>query len=129
MDKDNLNISNLETYLYSIINKKVSANTYAGTLPDTTKESWTDMCLIDCGNIKDYNAFGKGNVLIWLYAKPHADGSKNTALLSKLEKKLNAVIDKVNNHTYQINRSAVYPDYDSDRKWHCNIVLLNVTIY
>lgn len=129
MDKDNLNISKLETYLYSIIHKKVSANTYAGTLPDTIQESWTDMCLIDCGSIADRNAFGKGNVLIWLYAKPLANGSKNTKLMSKLEKSLNSVIENANNPTYQINRNAVYPDYDSDRKWHCNIVMLNVTVY
>ena len=35
MNKDNLNISKIETYLAGIIDNVVSDNTYAGTLPTT----------------------------------------------------------------------------------------------
>lgn len=129
MNKDNLNISKIETYLNSIIDNVVSKNTYAGTLPDTIQSSWTDMCLIDCGNaIMDLNAYGQGTVLIWLYTKPRGDGAKNTALMSQMERKLNEVIKNASNSTYSINRRNVYSDYDTDRKWHCNIVELNITI-
>lgn len=130
MNKDNLNISKIETYLNSIIDNVVSKNTYAGTLPDTIQSSWTDMCLIDCGHaIRDLNAYGQGTVLIWLYTKPRGDGAKNTALMSQMERKLNEVIKNASNSTYSINRRNVYSDYDTDRKWHCNIVELNITIY
>lgn len=129
MNKDNLNISKIETYLNSIIDNVVSKNTYAGTLPDTIQSSWTDMCLIDCGHaIMDLNAYGQGTVLIWLYTKPRGDGAKNTALMSQMERKLNEVIKNASNSTYSINRRNVYSDYDTDRKWHCNIVELNITI-
>lgn len=129
MDKNNLNISKIETYLYGIMDNTVSANTYAGTLPDTIKSTWTDMCLIDCdSSIRDFDAYGKGIILIWLYARPRADGSKNTAMMSKLEQRLNDVLSIASNKDYQINRRNVYTDYDSERKWHCNIVELNVII-
>lgn len=63
MNKDNINISKIETYLNSIIDNVVSQNTYAGTLPDVTKSDWTDMVLIDCNSaIQDMNAYGRGVV-------------------------------------------------------------------
>lgn len=130
MNKEHLNISNIETYLYSIIDNKVSDNTYVGTPPDTIKEEWEDMCVIDLGsNIRDYDAYGKGVVLVWLYARPLANGAKDVAQMTELENKLNEVIDSANDSIYHINRKAVYTDYDSERKWHCNIVELNLTIF
>lgn len=130
MDKGHLNISNIETYLYSIIDNKVSKNTYVGTPPDTIKEEWEDMCLIDLeSNIRDYDAYGKGVVFVWLYARPLANGAKDVAQMTELENKLNEVIDGANDSIYHINRKAVYTNYDSERKWHCNIVELNLTIF
>ena len=129
MNKEHLNISNIETYLHSIIDNKVSNNTYVGTPPDTIKEEWEDMCVIDLGsNIRDYDAYGKGVVLVWLYARPLANGAKDVAQMTELENKLNEVIDGANDSTYRINRRATYTDYDSSRKWHCNIVELNIII-
>lgn len=130
MNKDNLNISKIETYLYGIMDGVVSENTYAGTLPDTINSEWSDMCLIDCATaINDMTAYGKGVILIWLYAKPRADGAKNTATMSLLEQRLNEVIRNASSEIYQFNRRDSYSDYDTDRKWHCNIVELNITIY
>jgi predicted secreted protein len=87
------------------------------------------MCLIDCnGAISDFDAYGQGVVFIWLYAKQRGDGAKNTAIMSQLERKLNEVIKNASNSTYQINRRNTYSDYDTDRKWHCNIVELNIII-
>jgi hypothetical protein len=129
MHKDNINISKIETYLHSIIDNVVSDNTYVGTPPETLKESWNDMCVIDVGpNVKDMDAYGKGVVLVWLYARPLANGAKNVAKMSELETKLNEVIKNAHDRTYRINRGATYSDYDSNRKWHCNIVELNLTI-
>ena len=93
MDKNNLNISYVEDYLYSVMDNKISVNTYVGTLPDTIQSTWQDMCLIDCGSaIADYDAFGGGVVLIWLYAKPLANGSKNVSRMAKMETELNNII-------------------------------------
>lgn len=130
MDKQHINISKIETYLHSIIDNRVSDNTYVGTFPDTIKSEWEDMCLIDVGTaIKDMDAYGIGAVLVWLYARPLANGAKNVAKMSELERKLNEVIEKANDSIYHINRRATYSDYDSERKWHCNIVELNLRIF
>lgn len=130
MIKESLNISKIETYLHSIMDNKVSDNTYVGSLPNTIEESWDDMCLIDVSSqIRDMNAYGRGVVLVWLYARPLASGAKNVAQMSVLESKLNEVIEQANDSTYHINRRNTYTDYDSNRKWHCNIVELNVTIF
>lgn len=130
MNKDNLNISKIETYLHSLIDNIVSNNTYVGTLPDTTQSDWEDMCLIDCSNaIVDLNAYGSAVVLIWLYARPLSSGAKNVAKMSLLETKLNEVISKADSSIYQINRRNTYTDYDTERRWHCNIVEINLTIY
>lgn len=129
MDSNYLNISKIETYIVGIIDNVVSNNTYAGTLPTTINAAWNDMVLIDCANaITDMEAYGKGVVLIWLYAKPRTDGTKNVALMSKLEKKLNEVIKAANDRHYIISRRDTFNDYDDVRKWHCNIVELNITI-
>lgn len=130
MDKNNMNISRIETYLHGIIDNKVSKNTYAGTLPDTIKSDWDDMVLVDCANrVSDMDAYGEAIVLVWLYARPFENGSKNVAMMDELETKLNEVIENANDRIYVINRRNTYSDYDSDRQWHCNIVELNVRIF
>ena len=125
-----MNISRIETYLHGIIDNKVSKNTYAGTLPDTIKSDWNDMVLVDCANrVSDLDAYGEAIVLVWLYARPFENGSKNVAMMDELETKLNEVIENANDKIYVINRRNTYSDYDSDRQWHCNIVELNVRIF
>ena len=125
-----MNISRIETYLHGIIDNKVSKNTYAGTLPDTIKSDWNDMVLVDCANrVSDMDAYGEAIVLVWLYARPFENGSKNVAVMDELETKLNEVIENANDRIYVINRRNTYSDYDSDRQWHCNIVELNVRIF
>lgn len=129
MDKDIINISKIETYLHSIFDKTISENTFVSP-PSVIMSSWNDMCVIDVGNaISDLDAYGKGVVHVLLYAKPLADGSKNVAVMSKLEQALNDVIETQQSQTYQINRRTTYAEYDTERKWHCNIVALNILIY
>lgn len=129
MDSNYLNISKIETYIVGLIDNAVSDNTFAGTLPTTINAAWSDMVLVDCVNaIGDLDALGKGVVLVWLYAKPRTDGTKNVALMSKLEKKLNDVINAANDRHYILSRRDTYSEYDEARKWHCNIVELNITI-
>ena len=107
----------------------VSDNTYVGTLPDTIQSSWNDMCLIDVGNaINDLDAYGNGVVLVFLYARPLSNGTKNVAVMSKLDEKVNEVLANANGSTYMLTRRATYTDYDAERKWHYNIISLNIVI-
>lgn len=130
MDKLNLTISKIETYLYSLINGKVSKNTFVGTPPETMKTSWSDLCVIDCGSaITDLDCYGGGVIRILLYARPMADGSKNVAMLASLDKKLMNVLTNISNETYQLNRRNTYTDYDTERKWHYNVVEFNLIVF
>ena len=75
---DKFNISKIESYLYGELYGTLTQQTYVGTLPETIKDTWQEMCLIDCGSsIVDEDARASGTVMILLYARPNTDGSKN----------------------------------------------------
>lgn len=133
MNKNNLNISKIETYLNSIIDNVVSNNTFFTKLPEASivsNSSWEDMVLIDIPDgIKDFEAYGQGYVFIALYAKPFDDGKKNVAKMSELETKLNDVIYNANDKNYHIYRNDVHTSYDEDINWHCNVVELILKVF
>ena len=129
MGSYNLDIASIEAFLYDAINGKVSKNTFT-VLPDTTKASWKDMCLVDCGNaISDMRSYGRGPVMIWLYSKPLSDGSKDTRSMAKLERSLDEIVKGLRSDKFAISIRSKYNDYDSDRKWYCTIVILNIIVY
>ena len=126
---DNLNISSIETYLDKIIKGKVSKTVYAGTLPNAISDDTKDLVLIDCGNaVKDLSAYGKGTINVYLYAHPTANGRKNVAQLSKMEKAMNTVLDSANDDRYVLTQLYKATDYDSAINWHFTIVALNIII-
>ena len=126
---DNLNISSIETYLDKIIKGKLSKTVYAGTLPNAISDDTKDLVLIDCGNaVKDLSAYGKGTINVYLYAHPTANGRKNVAQLSKMEKAMNAVLDGANDDRYILTQLYKATDYDSAINWHFIIVALNIII-
>lgn len=126
---NNLNISSIETYLDKIIKGKVSKTVFAGTLPNTISDDTKDLVLIDCGNaVKDLSAYGKGTINVYLYAHPTANGRKNVAQLSKMEKAMNAVLDGANDDRYVLTQLYKATDYDSAINWHFIIVALNIII-
>ena len=126
---DNLNISSIETYLDKIIKGKVSKTVYAGTLPNAISDDTKDLVLIDCGNaVKDLSAYGKGTINVYLYAHPTANGRKNVAQLSKMEKAMNAVLDGANDDRYILTQLYKATDYDSAINWHFIVVALNIII-
>lgn len=124
----NQNISAIETFLHGLF-KSVSENTFVGRLPETIKNGWTDMVLIDCDNgVYDYDAYGSGTVLLFLYAKPMAGGQKNVKKLKEMENAVNAIIESSGStNDYYIYRRRTYSDYDYSRNWHCNVVLIGIT--
>lgn len=126
---DNINISSIETYLDSIIKNAVSKNVYAGTLPNTISDSVKDLVLIDCGNaINDMDAYGKGAVNIFLYAKPTANGRKNVAQMQKMEKAMNKLLETANDERYSLSQLYKSSDYDSALNWHYTVVALNIIV-
>lgn len=131
MDKDKMNISSIETYLNSIFDNTISNNTIFGYMIEksTIPNDCQDMVMIEIPDgIDDLNAYGRGTVLVWLYARPLLSGKKNVAIMSTLEKKLNKVLASSNNGVYQLSRRVTYTSYDTDIDWHCNVVELNILI-
>ena len=74
------------------------------------------------------SAYGKGTINVYLYAHPTANGRKNVAQLSKMEKAMNAVLDGANDDRYILTQLYKATDYDSAINWHFIIVALNIII-
>ena len=133
MDSNKINISKIETFLNEKIDNVVSKNTFVGSkVPDKTAipADWKDIVLIDIPNgIRDFDAFGRGTVLIYLFARPQESGRKNVATLSAMEKKLNEVIESSDNDTYHLKRRMTLTGYDTDIDWHYNVIEITISIY
>lgn len=132
MNKNNLNISKIETYLNDILDGVVSNNTFFTTYPNVSvvkSSDWQDMVLVDIpSGISDMDAMGQGIIFIGLYARPLESGKKNVKKMSELEVKLNEVLANASNSQYMLLRSDVHATYDDDIDWHCNVVELTITI-
>lgn len=132
MNKDNLNISKIETYLNSILDGVVSDNTFFTTYPNVSvvkSSDWKDMVLVDIpSGIKDMEAMGQGTIFIGLYARPLESGKKNVNKMSQLEAKLNEVLENAVDSRYMLRRNDVRSSYDDDIDWHCNVVELTILV-
>ena len=117
----------------SILDNVVSNNTFFTALPDTSivkSSDWQDMVLIDFPmGIKDLDAFGRGEVDIVLYARPHESGKKNVAKMSELETKLNAAVENAISDNYQLVRDDARSMYDTDINWHCNVITYILKVF
>lgn len=133
MYNNRLNISDIETYLNSILDGKVSENTFFTTYPNTSlvlASNWQDMVVVTIpSGIQDFDAMGKGYVLIGLYARPMESGKKNVAKMSELETKLNAVLDNARDTKFVLSRNNAYANYDEELDWHCNVVELIIKVF
>lgn len=133
MDSNKINISEIETFLNEKFDNVVSNNTFVGSkLPDKASipSEWKDICLIEIPNgVQDFDAYGQGTALVYLLARPMESGRKNVAILSRMESKLNEVIENSDNETYYIKRRLTYTGYDNDIDWHFNAVEIIITIY
>lgn len=133
MDKNSLNISKIETYLNSIIDNVVSKNTFFTTIPDASvvkASDWADMVLVSLPvGIRDFEAYGRGEVDIVLYARPLESGKKNVAKMSELEQKLNEAVSNATNNNYLLIRDDARSMYDSDVDWHCNVITFILKVF
>lgn len=132
MDSNKINISKIETFLYEKIDNVVSKNTFVGSkVPDKTAipTDWNEIVLIDIPNgVRDFDAYGKGTVLVYLFARPQESGRKNVAVLSKMEASLNEVINTSSNDTYLLKRRLTFTGYDMNIDWHYNVIEITLTI-
>jgi hypothetical protein len=132
MDSNKINISKIETFLYEKIDNVVGKNTFVGSkVPDKTAipTDWNDIVLIDIPNgVRDFDAYGKGTVLVYLFARPMESGRKNVAILSKMEASLNEVINTSSNDTYLLKRRLTFTGYDMNIDWHYNVIEITLTI-
>lgn len=133
MNKNNLNISEIETYLNSVVDNVVSNNTFFTTIPDKATveaSNWEDMVLVDFPmGIKDLEAMGRGEVDIVLYARPLESGKKNVAKMSQLEKALNDAIAQAKNASYMLSRDDAHSSFDTDINWHCNVITYILKVF
>lgn len=132
MDINKINISKIESFLYEKIDNVVSKNTFVGSkVPDKTAipTDWNDIALIDIPNgVRDFDAYGKGTALVYLFARPQESGRKNVAILSKMEARLNEVINTSSNDTYLLKRRLTFTGYDMNIDWHYNVIEITLTI-
>lgn len=131
MNKNNINISKIESFLNTLLDNKVSNNTFFTKMieKETINDEWKDMVLIELPNgVYDNDAYGKGTALIFLYARPLGTGRKNVAVMSQLEQRLNDAIASNKDVNYSVNRRQTYTYYDENIDWHCNVVELNILI-
>lgn len=132
MDRNKTNISRIETHLNSMLDGVVSEHTFFGTAPDVSvvkSSDWQDMVVVEIPNgITDFGAYGQGTALVWLYARPMESGRKDVAKMSELEQKLTDAIKQSSDDKYYIQRRMTFTDYDTEIKWHCNVVELTITI-
>lgn len=129
MDKNNLNISGIESFFYNLLYDKVSSNVFMTTLPPNINDDWKDMAVIAIpSSISNKDAFGRGTVSIQLYTQSLSDGSKNLSAFSKMEKALNESIEESLNSTYSVSLLGSFAEYDTDAKMHCNIYLIQLLI-
>lgn len=123
------NISSIETFLFTLLQGKVSNNTIARTLPNTINKEWDDMVVIDCENpILDYDAYSLGTIYIHLYSRPLKNGLMNVAKMKELEDKLDDAIMNNTDKTYRLEKLSTQGDFDTNIKWHRNIVELIIKI-
>lgn len=124
-----MNISKIETFFNTLLDNKVSDNTFFADLPMTIKAEWKNMVVVDCASaISDMNAYANGIVNIFLYAKPMSQGEKDVAELSSMEQKLNECIASNTDAHYKISRRGTYTDYDDVRNLHCNIIQIDLIV-
>lgn len=126
MNADKKNISKIEDYFFHLL--EGMDNVYFGTLP-TPKSEWETMVLVDCANaISDFDAFGNGTVLVYLYAKPNGE-VKNSAALNKLEEQLNERLKTYKSPDgYSASIQWKESDYDDTKRLHYVVVAMNILI-
>ena len=122
-------ISYIEDFFYTLLSSKDFGTVYVGDkMPDTLPKNLTRLTLVDCGNMRDLNAYGTGIVNVFLFSKSDGNGRKNVPVMAQMEDALMKAIKSNKHPHYVVSRDSAYADYDSKSDMHCNIVSVNLTI-
>lgn len=129
MDSNRLNISKIETFFDTLFRGKITDNLFFTELPPAIQEDWKDMVVVDCSAMVDWDAYGRGTVLLYVYVPPMgSSGRKDVATFSNIESKINQCIQDNTNEIYKIQRRESYSDFDSEKNLFVNIIELNVIV-
>lgn len=129
MDRNRLNISKIETFFDRLLRGKVTDNLFFSEAPQAISESWKDFIVVDCNGVTDWDAYGQGTVLIYVYVPPMgSSGRKDVATFSILESKINDCIAGSVDDVYKIKRRETYSDYDEDKNMFINIIEISLVV-
>lgn len=128
MDKDLMNISNVETFMDGILRGNVSNNVFFGGFPSNMRKEWSEVLVVDTSNLYDNDAYGRGTILLFVYVPPIGDGVKDVKTFSSIERKINSAIENNHDYNYRIQRRETYTDYDKTNQLFVNIIELTLMI-
>lgn len=120
-------ISKIESFFCDLLGKKLSDNVFFSELPAPLNGTWETMVVVDCGDaIENKDAYGTGTVLVWMYARPRGDGSKDVAAIHKMETALRECINSNSSKDYYVSFRRNYSGYDQQRSLFYNIAALDL---
>ena len=123
---DYANIGNIEDFFWKLFEGELFKNKYLTELPSTNE--FESAVVIDIPNpISDMDAYAKGTVLIYVYAKPLSPGFKNP-IIGKTENEIYRIVEECRDTRYTISRRNTHTDYDAGRDLHVSIIELNLLI-
>lgn len=123
---DYANIGKIEDFFWKLFEGELFKNKYLTELPSTNE--FESAVVIDIPNpISDMDAYAKGTVLIYVYAKPLSPGFKNP-IIGKTENEIFRIVEECRDTRYTISRRNTYTDYDAGRDLHVSIIELNLLI-
>lgn len=122
-------ISRIENFFSKMFAKSdISKQRFFGTLPPVTEGSWDDMLFVEVNRQNNVDAYQVGSVSIYLYARPTGNYlSKNIRRLDEMERALFDAIRNTPSDEYSLDYNWTMSDYDTERKFHFNVVNFSIT--
>lgn len=128
-DCNRANISSVQTFFDKLLRGRLTKNLFFDELPTSIGKDWKELAVVNCRNImRDKDAYARQTLLVMLYAKQSAYGTKDVRILQQLETKLNALIDENDDPYYHLSRSGCYSGYDAINDIYYTIVQINLIV-
>lgn len=130
----NYNPVEIQHYLFTLLDDKVSFNTYMTNAPIKLTATDTDFVVIGLPTpLRDYEAYGTIKVMVEIFVKADERGLQNNVRLRDLQNKFNEIIDTENDSDiapYIICRTleGAFIDYDEAKGYHVLINTFNIII-
>lgn len=129
MDSNRLNISKIETFFDSLLRGEVTDNLFFAQPPQAIQEAWKEFIVVDCSGMVDWDAYGQGTVLLFVYIPPlGSSGRKDVASFSAIESKINECIETSSDPVYKVRRRETYADYDEDKNMFVDVIEISLVV-